>query len=368
MKIAYVLTSDTAHFLGSTKKIKNQVDFWRNSGETVEVFARTPNNSPSILESRRYVLKRGFFLDTVLVCRQMLSDIEAYGPDIVYFRYGNVNATYLAILKKYKGIIEVNTDDISEYRSLFKNKTSIGTFFRLVYGTFSKKLFFRNAIAGVFLTYELARNTHESRYLRFSSVIPNSIPYDPDGRDIQKGKSSFGDGRIHLFFIGSPGMSWHGTDKLQMLAHRLGTGFYIHIVGVQGENESNLMYYGYLKESDYRFILEKCHVCLGTFALHRKNMNEACTLKVREYIRAGFPVILAYRETPFARTGNPPYILEIPNHEESISDETNVEMIRTFCFEQKDRIVSHEESWEYFSSDRIEKERLGFLHEVADEN
>lgn len=45
--------------------------------------------------------------------------------------------------------------------------------------------------------------------------------------------------------------------------------------------------------------MRNCQVCIGTLALHRKNMTEASPLKTREYLAHGFPVIIGYKDTAF---------------------------------------------------------------------
>ena len=44
-------------------------------------------------------------------------------------------------------------------------------------------------------------------------------------------------------------------------------------------------------------LIEKCHVGIGSLALFRNSMKEACTLKVREYWARGLPFVVGYEDT-----------------------------------------------------------------------
>jgi hypothetical protein len=64
-------------------------------------------------------------------------------------------------------------------------------------------------------------------------------------------------------------------------------------------------------KKDAAFIRRKtaeAWVGLSSFALHRQNMRQACTLKVREYLRLGLPVYAGYQDVfqdtfPYFRQG-----------------------------------------------------------------
>lgn len=82
-----------------------------------------------------------------------------------------------------------------------------------------------------------------------------------------------------LALVGSPGMNWHGVDKLLPLAEQY-PDLQIHIVGyrredLQGTIPENVHLYGYLDHDNVRKILAGVDVVFGTLALYRKNMQEA---------------------------------------------------------------------------------------------
>jgi hypothetical protein len=152
----------------------------------------------------------------------------------------------------------------------------------------------RHAAGIIGVTNELVEY-EKSRINDFSKI---SIVY-PNG--IKMGKKIFNDRRSidipEILFVASYFYSWHGLDLLIADVENSDSDFLIHIVGnVSKKDAENL-------KKDKRFILhsnlnseeisklsEQCWIALGSFALYRKNLKEASTLKVREYLNNGLPV------------------------------------------------------------------------------
>lgn len=111
------------------------------------------------------------------------------------------------------------------------------------------------------------------------------------------------DNRVNILFLASYFYEWHGLDILISRLRDANTPYTIHIVGevsledkVEGGKVENIIFYG-LKDIDFiRDLASKCDVGLASFALYRKDMKEACTLKVREYLSFGIPVYGGYKE------------------------------------------------------------------------
>jgi glycosyltransferase involved in cell wall biosynthesis len=186
--------------------------------------------------------------------------------------------------------------------------------------------------------------------------------YVPNGIDLQeyhtiKSPSSNSD-RIGLFFIGTPNRSWHGIDIIENIADNL-PQYDFHIVGINKNNKGNIFYYGYLKQKEYLDILKKCHICIGSLALYRNNMEEACPLKVREYLACGYPIIIGYKDTAFVDKETPGWVLQInPRKELPIND------IQEFIENNKYKIVDKNEVASIISSYIIEKRRLNFMRSL----
>ena len=68
--------------------------------------------------------------------------------------------------------------------------------------------------------------------------------------------------------------------------------------------------HGRLTSKEIHSLAIQCSLGLSSFALDRKRMNEACALKVREYLALGLPVYGNYKESfspdfPYYRQGEP---------------------------------------------------------------
>ena len=170
-------------------------------------------------------------------------------------------------------------------------------------------------------------------------------------------------GPVRLLFMGSPGQNWQGVDVLSGLAKDLGEGFHIHVVGPRREElgaaelPGNIHVHGYLTREEYLPLLRETHIGLGTVALHRKGMQEACPIKVREYIAAGLPVILPYTDTAFSGRC-PDWVLEVPNEEGVFENSAVLDIVRAFCEKHRDTVVGHEESAPYIGAAVLEAKKL----------
>jgi hypothetical protein len=359
MKIAYLISSDIAHFRGSTLKIKGQVECWEKMGHSVKVFCYSPNLDPSPLEAKRY-LKKNPIIDKFVKNKLFVKDIESFDPNIIYIRYSLPTVDYKILQKKYPSVIEINTDDTVEYKSLYFERGGMKNLFLWILNNLLRKNFLRRASGLVAVSREIGVRQSITKFNKHIKVIPNgiNIPAAPEKMiDIK-------DGPIKLFFIGSPGLNWHGVDRLEVLAYKLIDIIEIHIIGMKGENKKNVNYHGYLSQNEYRNILKECHICIGTLALYKKKMTEACPLKVREYISNGYPIIIAYKDTAFLEK-KPPWVLELPNVPDLFDDEETVRRVMSFSKEYRDYIVSREEAEFFIGIEQTESKRLAFLSDVS---
>ena len=61
MRIAYLMRHDISKNDGVTKKILDQVTYWKNAGHQVEVFYHTPKKCHSILDELKGTIKEDSF-------------------------------------------------------------------------------------------------------------------------------------------------------------------------------------------------------------------------------------------------------------------------------------------------------------------
>lgn len=355
MKIAYIarISPDNR---GVLKKIFRQIAHWKSMGHDVRPFLISPVSVGEIPVYRLW--KRGNFLNPTL---RLLLDVHTFSPDCIYMREDTLPVSrFLRFLFwRKKIILEINSNFDTEGRLNYDVSFTAKRNFWINYAI--NHFFYRRLAGIVSVSYELLQLPHFLR-CKEKIVIPNTI--DIDSVTIQKCHSATLP--VGLLFLGSPNQPWHGVDKIIQLARSLGEDFLIHLVGPQKKDIAvftpppNVIAHGY--RTDYTDILRKCHIAIGTMALHRMNMKEASPLKVREYLAGGFPVIIAYDDSAFISLAQlPDFILKLKNSEDCIQTHNVIEKIRNFCLKNCTRVVSHSDIREFIDSRYFEEKRLTFI-------
>ena len=169
--------------------------------------------------------------------------------------------------------------------------------------------------------------------------------------------------------MGSKEYLWNGLDKVLQLAARTLNKLIFHIVGMDKDEKEvlpNVHYYGFQKKDVYIKILQQCHVCIGSLAMHRISLYMGSTLKVLEYLAYGFPIIIGYHEFALMDIENREFIMELDNEEANVIN--NVNKIVDFCYTNIDRVVQHNEVYQFIDSNIIEKKRVDFFNRIRKSN
>lgn len=233
--------------------------------------------------------------------------------DVLYVRRELWHPAYKKMMSAIPTVVEINTLEREEYKLTLP-------LWRRMYASLTNQCWYKYPAGYVSVTKELARNLPIGRPVEvISNGIPQSYPV----------KASLPQGP-HLFFSCTGSYPWHGIDKFVTMA-RMFPDWEFSFVGefpdeLQGRIPSNLKCHGRLTSGDADKLLETANIGVGTLALHRKGMTEACPLKLRSYLAYGLPSIIAYTDTDFS--GEHPFICEIKNTEENIIAEQ--EKIRAF--------------------------------------
>lgn len=350
MKIAYLASIKPRHD-GVSKKILIQMTEWQRLGHEVHSFFMSRSSHPDFATYRLWPRFNLFN-----PCFSIIISLWKFHPDIIYMREDNliILRFFLLILFRNKIIIEINSDAKSE-DNLIQNKSIIKKLGSTITNIINN-ISYKTVFGLIFVTHELSKaDTYKG--CRNFAVIPNASI----GKSIIKKKKTRHP-PIRLLFLGSPNQPWHGIDKMVYLAKMLSTKIELHLVGPSMQDiaylspSKNIITYGYCE--NYQDIAKQCHIAIGTLALHRKNMNEACPLKVREYIDAGFPIIIGYTDTAFIDKKYD-FILQIENKEDSINKET-VEKIYEFCTKECDTILDEKVSY-LISPQHIESKRISAI-------
>lgn len=346
MKIAYVAIGDASRATGVLKKITGQIKCWMNEGLDVQLFliSRSRKKNPLLNDIPVTII------DYQNTFRRMLyinfQDVYSWNPDLVYLRQCIYYPSIYKLLTKIPSIIEINSDDNSEYKITLSKPKYL--FHRIMREKVLKK-----AKGFVFVTNELSDG-----YLRYEepfTVIGNGIDLS-QYRIKEPAENKY----PKVVFIGSPGQSWHGVDKIKVMAQEF-REWEFHVIGYEqiGPELNNLHCHGYLTKNDYESIVLKSDIAIGTLALHRKKMKEACPLKVREYLAYGLPTIIGYRDTDFMNKSS--FLLEISNSENNVKEA--MAKIRKFADEWMEKRISYHEI-SHLDLTVKEKKRVSFFNSV----
>jgi hypothetical protein len=165
--------------------------------------------------------------------------------------------------------------------------------------------------------------------------------------------------KLHLAFCVASNQSWHGIDKVKELI-KLDNDYHLHIIGLEGASDESITFYGKVSRSQLIEILSSCDVGLSGLSVHTKNMNEASSLKSREYLALGLPMIFGYYDTDLSNI-KCDFLLQIPNDEGNVI--ANAAKIKNFAMRVKNIDRNHVRSIvkPLLSSTLKEDKRLAFL-------
>lgn len=140
------------------------------------------------------------------------------------------------------------------------------------------------------IKYEIERGGISNK---ISYLFPNGVNVSNSFEGIENPKSEI----KKILFIASEFSEWHGLDLIFLDMKSNKDNFELHLVGKllpedysYAVQDSRVILHGIKNREFIERLSAECHIALGSFALERKGMKEACTLKVREYLSLGIPV------------------------------------------------------------------------------
>lgn len=361
MRIVYFTEWDAFNYSGVLSKIEGQTEVWKNLGHEVFILLISTTEKESsvpVIESKVFsnkylqVLPNGFFktyLNKIMCIKSIHKEIKRISPDLIYYRQAIWYPDLCSLFSKYPTVMELNTDDVSEIR-LF------GKFKSLVYLCGRNKIL-KKISAFVAVSHEIG-NLY-SVYNKPVKVIANGFNFS-NVPHVRKENCS----RAQVLFVGSPNQDWHGIDKIIIMAKLL-PEFDFHLVGPDTTEVSsgNLFQHGYLNKNDLYKLYLKIDIGIGSLALHRKKMNEASPLKVREYAAFGIPVIAGYKDTDLE---GQPFLLNIGNHEKNV--EESIPQIKKFIEFWKGKSIDRKLAEGLLSFKNKEKERLEYFSGIIQQS
>ena len=307
MKIVYLINEDLHLNSGVIQKIKQQSKQWIKEEHTVYFVSY---KTMSIYNSKYEIIHKEKTLDITLwkigtfirlfnnsyAIKALLEKIDF---DMIYTRHMRFMPFFNRILKTNTVVMEINSDDVAEYKLQSK--------FRYLYNLLTRDLILKHVDAFISVSREL--KVKFEKYHKPIIVIANGINttlYEVVEKKNQK---------PILVFIGSPNQAWHGVNKIIDMSKHY-TDYQFYIIGTDGSDTPNLKYFGYLSDKESIKLLNKADIGIGTLSLYKNNMNEASPLKTRQYLACGLPLIYAYTDTDIERPTE--FTVKLENKEDNL--------------------------------------------------
>lgn len=354
MRIAYIAHLRTSRETGVLKKILGQMSTWAAQGHEAKLFVLTPEPVWAGMSGvQTETVLAGSLARRFLDASMLANRVAAWTPSMVYFRDMEWYPAWNRMMKKTPTVIEVNSNDAAERAQLARSGLSV---LKDSYHAITRNLLFKHARGIVCVTQELTNML--ARYGLPTAAIGNGI--DLKSYEVKAPPSN---PEPHLVFVGSPGQPWHGIDLLLTLArHRPGWAF--DVVGYSSSDMNagipqNVRMHGYLGRESYQLIMDQADIGIGSLALYRNDMYEGSSLKVREYLAQGIPIIIGCRDTDFP--GEEPFIFVLPGPHAGILE--SLQQVDAFVQEWMGKRVARSHVVHLDTSEK-ERKRLSFLEQV----
>ncbi|MDO4729276.1 MAG: glycosyltransferase [Bacteroidota bacterium] len=353
MTICYLVDYDLNSNSGVVQKILQQSSFWSKSGYdfylvSTKTLAIYDKNKDEIFKIKPFDINFGRLSTALRVLYNsffLIKLLDYIKFDILYMRYMLYTPWLASILKKYTVVMEINSDDILEYK------------------LHSKITYAYNMLTRNFILKKVDGFVTVSRELKIKfDCFKKPIEVIANGVDVSRYKVLLNKNeKPILVFIGTPDQAWHGLDKIITIAENL-KNCKFYIIGIDGKNTSNIKYFGYLNSEESTKIIQQCDIGIGTLSLYKKGLNEASPLKTRQYLACGLPVIYAYVDTDLDDSS---ISLRLNNNENNI----NHDSIKNFV----DRVFNDynvKKRARKFAEEKLdfsikEKKRLEFFERVV---
>lgn len=368
IKVAYALRLSLDRMDGIGRKVRDQILAWCEAGVDARLlaFVNVDGDGMNDVCGWRLILAPD---RTCMVVRKIQRTIQFlkgaaiivfWRPDIIYTRAGNSHwGSFLWKFSGAKRVIELNATIESEVVSLLRvgqidERESHAR--RQVW-----KQSMLEADGYVSVSYEIQRQNKEWMGDKPHTVVWNSIDFS---KYDSVTRTNSANELPKIVFVGAADYEWNGLDKILDLAGQtVGLIEYV-VIGVWPSTEvpENVEVHPFLDKEELPRVLSSCDVGMATLALHRKGLEEASPLKVREYAALGIPMIVSYDETPFHEEAMPAWILRIPNSETSITE--SLRAIITFADNWKGKAFDRDEARSFFHAEIVEQRRTAFFDKI----
>lgn len=361
-RVAYVYSSPKGIGGGVSKKIAGQSQIWQSEGVDTQCFILSPRTQHSEEESHGLfskvfpvnlpLLSRHRHLHRFLPFPDLAEQISHFDPDLIYLRYECFKPFMLSLFSlKIPIVLELNTIDTVEYQLL--SKESLFHFALSYYNKFTRSIIFRRVRKIVSVTHEIKDHPSVKSFHKPTGVYPNSI----NVTSLPRLKIGSRNEKPVILFMATSFYPWHGLDELISFAKET-PELNFKVIGnteTTSNIPANLTFTGFLHGEALDKEVVSCDIAFASLSLYKNGLNEACTLKMRDYIRYGFPIVTTHKDR--ALDGYKHH-LQLPNRANSLL--MHKEIVVDFCYDKARIICDDESRLDPISSEIIESKRVQF--------
>ena len=355
MHIAYIFHLVNGPESGVFKKIMDQSRQWIKYGEDVVFFILTREGLATSFHAASdgiptFVFEYRGITERLSRVSHLYTQVINCSMSIVYCRYDLYHPAFEGFAKRIPVIMEINSDDISEFR--------LGNPVRHWFNYLTRRYVLSNVKGLIFESHQLATSPHFIHFGKPSLVVGNSINLNR----FQHAPAPKNANPV-IVFIGSANEPWHGTDKIVWLAQRL-KNWRFDLIGPHPHDfkgiPANVTVHGFLNQGEYEPLIVQADAAMGPLSLYLIGKHESSPLKVREYLAYGLPTILGHQDTDFP--GGAPFLLQIGNRPDNVMN--NVSEIEKFVNSWRGKRVSRD-CIHLLDVSIKEEKRLTFLNHFA---
>lgn len=245
---------------------------------------------------------------------QNITSLSEY--DYIILRYLNGDPSGVKFALSHNLITEHHSFEIAEYEAQLKNRMRLPVRLLKNLRLSLEKQYGNNilrSVKGIIGVTEEIRQLETSRNDRMtpSTVIRNGISV----KNVPLTAFQPFDGSVlKLGMVAGTFSPWHGIDRLirSLKNYSGGVKIELHLIGnvdqkIKKQKCSNdrlsIIFHGPCYHEELDSILSKMNLGVGTLGLFEIGMDEACTLKTREYVARGLPFVIGYKDGDLVEMG-----------------------------------------------------------------
>lgn len=302
---------------------------------------------------------------------------QDYKFDKIICRYPLASFGLLKFSKKFKNkiVFEHNAFELAEVRLHLQNKKSIkfslrpSLFFywlqEIELPVFAEKRLskriYLNAHSGACVTSAIAE--YEKKICPSYKTFVSSNFYQVSLVNYRSVKWNYDNELLSLGFIVTNFAPWYGVERLLRSFSKVQLKYKLYLAGIDPDDAylkkllknnnitSNFYCAGKLDQQELATFYHDIHLTFGSLAIYKSDSTFASTLKVKESIAYGRPVVLAYFEEDFYNNEEfKPYYLQFPNDDSDLDFEKIEDFAKTFYSDMGNQKKLHDLALKYMDA------------------